>query len=57
MARRASALTRGNTPIRGIRVPDPLWTAAQTVAADRGDNLSDIIRKALREYIETWGTK
>ena len=46
-----------STPIRGVRIPDPLWHAAQTVADEQGDNLSDIIRKALRDYIETWGTK
>lgn len=48
---------RGNTTQRSIRIPDPLWHAAQTVAAERGDNLSDIIRGALRDYIETWGKK
>ena len=50
-------MTAGPTPIRGIRVPDPLWHTAQTVAAEHGDNLSRIIRDALEAYIEQGGTK
>jgi len=45
------------TPRRAVRVDDALWTAALQVAARRGEKLSDIIRNALRAYIETWGTK
>jgi len=42
---------------RSIRIDDALWTAALQVAARRGEKLSDIIRGALRAYIETWGNK
>lgn len=49
-------MTRG-TPMRYFRADDELWRTAQTIAAERGENLSDIIRAALKNYIETWGTK
>lgn len=40
------------TPLRSIRVDEDLWNQAQSAAKDRGDNLSAIIRDALRAYIE-----
>ena len=40
------------TPLRAIRIDDQLWEAAQTKAAEQGDNLSAIIRDALRVYIQ-----
>ncbi len=40
------------TPLRAIRIDDELWEAAQVKAAKEGDNLSAIIRDALRQYIE-----
>lgn len=42
--------TKG-TPKRGIRIDDELWNAALASAARRGDNLADILRDRLREYI------
>ena len=39
------------TPQRAIRVPDDLWRAAQAVAKERGETLSDVIREALGEYV------
>ncbi len=42
---------------RSTRVEDALWQPALTLAKERGDNLSDIIRAALAAYIEKWGTK
>ena len=42
-------MSKGTTR-RTIRVGD-LWEEAQEVATNRGDNLSDIIRKALEDYI------
>jgi len=45
------------TPHRNIRIPDDLWTQALTLARSRGENLSDIIRQALNQYIKQWGTK
>ena len=49
-------MTRGTTK-RSTRIDDDLWSAAQTVAATHGENLSDIIRQALRDYIQQRGTK
>jgi len=43
------------TKRRSIRIEDDLWDEAQGKAAARGDNLSDIIRQALRDYNETRG--
>lgn len=40
------------TPIRNVRVPDEIWDPAKEKAKERGDNLSEIIRKALIEYNE-----
>ena len=39
------------TPLRAVRVDDALWEAAQAKAAEKGDNLSAVIRDALRKYI------
>jgi len=48
--------TRGTTR-HAIRIPDALWTAALTLARSRGENLSDIIRAALNQYIKQQGNK
>jgi len=40
------------TPIRGVRVPDELWTAAQAKAKERGEDLSTVIRSALERYVK-----
>jgi len=39
------------TPHRTVRVAPELWDAARSVAAFRGDTLSDIVRRALEQYI------
>lgn len=44
-------MSKGTTR-RTVRVPDELWTAAQEVAIEREDDLSRIIRQALRLYID-----
>lgn len=36
---------------KSIRIPDKLWTAALTRADERGDNLSEVIRKAIERYV------
>jgi metal-responsive CopG/Arc/MetJ family transcriptional regulator len=43
-------MSKGTTR-RTVRIEDGLWQEAQEKAADRGDNLSDIIRRALASYI------
>lgn len=37
-------------PHRTIRVPDEEWRAAQDKAKERGETLSEVIRRALRRY-------
>lgn len=40
------------TPLRAVRVDPELWEKARTIAARNGDNLSAVIRDALRTYIQ-----
>lgn len=35
---------------RVIRVPDPLWQAAQKRADERGETVSEAVRKFLERY-------
>lgn len=48
------------TPVRPIRIEDDLWKAAQRIAEDlqRATGLSatasDVVRKALTQYVEGW---
>ena len=44
-------MSRG-TKQRNFRAEDELWDRAKEVANQRGDNLSDIIRKALEQYVK-----
>jgi hypothetical protein len=39
-----------NTPNRAVRIPDEEWAAAQAAAADNGETVTDVIRRALAEY-------
>lgn len=45
-------MSGGSTPLRAVRVEPELWEKARTKAAQQGDNLSEILRQALRDYIE-----
>lgn len=40
------------TPIRGFRISDELYQAARAKAADRGEDLSTVVRAALERYIK-----
>ena len=40
------------TPLRNVRVSDELWQAAQAQAAENGETVSDVVRRALEEYIK-----
>lgn len=42
----------GNTPRRTIRIKDPLWDAASEKATERGESVSDVIRRALERYVK-----
>lgn len=44
-------MTRPPRPQRSIRVEDSLWFAAQAAADERGEVLSEEIRKFLLEYV------
>ena len=39
------------TPIRGVRVPEDLWRAAQAEAERRGETVTDAILRALKRYV------
>lgn len=40
------------TPQRTVRVPDDVWAAAKAKAEERGEVLSEVIRKALERYVK-----
>jgi predicted HicB family RNase H-like nuclease len=40
------------TPLRNVRVADDLWHAAMSKALDRGETLSEVIRRALEKYVK-----
>lgn len=41
----------GKTPVRGIRVPDGIWNAAQAKAAAEGRTMTDVLTDYLRRYV------
>jgi predicted transcriptional regulator len=43
------------TPGRNVRVPDELWEAAQEIACDRDETVTDVILRALRRYVRLYG--
>lgn len=38
------------TPIRSFRIPDDVYDAAKAKAAERGETLTDVVKKALERY-------
>lgn len=44
-------MPRGTT-LRNVRVPDDLWRRALAVARLRDEPLSQVIREALRRYVQ-----
>lgn len=44
-------VTKKPMVMRSIRVPLKLWTAAKTLADEREENISDVIREALERYV------
>jgi hypothetical protein len=44
-----------STPHRTFRAPDEEWEPAKRIAADRGETLTDVLRRALRRYIREFG--
>lgn len=41
------------TPLRSFRIPDDLYEAAQQVAEERGETVSDVVRRGLTRYVKT----
>ena len=41
----------GHTPPRSVRVEEALWRAAQNKAAERGETITDVVVRALRDYV------
>lgn len=39
---------------RTVRVDDDLWAAVTTVADARGESVSDVVRRALRRYVNRY---
>jgi hypothetical protein len=39
------------TPHRTVRVPDEVWVPALRRAQEQGETLTDVVLRALREYI------
>jgi negative regulator of replication initiation len=39
------------TPLRSIRVEEALWTAAMSKAQERGETVSEVLRRALERYV------
>lgn len=46
-------MSKGETPLRAVRVDGPLWDKAKAKAKRSGESLSEIIREALRDYVES----
>ena len=45
-------MTPGNTTRRTFRIPDDEYDPAQVKATTRGETVTDVVRRALREYVE-----
>lgn len=41
----------GTTPARGVRVRDDLWQAAKDTADQRNETVTDVIVRALEQYV------
>lgn len=40
------------TPLRSFRIPTALYEKAQAKASERGESVSDVVRKALERYVK-----
>lgn len=39
------------TTAKTVRVPEPLWEAARAKAGERDETISDVVRRALSNYV------
>lgn len=44
--------TSNHTKNRVVRIPDAVWDAARAKAAERGETVTDVIRRALERYVK-----
>lgn len=42
------------TPNRNIRIDDALWEAGKHIADERGENMSQYVRRLIREDVRRW---
>lgn len=50
-----AALSPGNpnhTPLKSFRIPAALYEAAQAKAEERGETVTDVVRRALERYVK-----
>lgn len=40
------------TPLRSFRIPDELYEAAQRKAEEKGESVSDVVRRSLERYVK-----
>jgi membrane protein implicated in regulation of membrane protease activity len=48
---RTGTVPDDRTPHRTIRIPDELWEAAKQAAAENGETVTVVVRRALRNYV------
>ena len=41
------------TPLKSFRIPQELYERAQARAAERGETVSDVVRRALERYVRS----
>lgn len=52
MTRLGAVPNKPKTPVKGFRIPQDLYEAAQKVAAEREETLTDVVRRALERYVK-----
>lgn len=50
VARLSRVPNKPKTPIRGFRIPDDVYNAAKAKAEEKGETLTEVVRKALERY-------
>lgn len=43
------------TPLKTFRIPQELYEAAQRIAGERGESVSEVVRAALERYVKRHG--
>lgn len=43
------------TPNRTLRIPDVEWAPAKRITRDRGETVTDVVRRSLRRYVRDFG--